>query len=1087
MLAVVLLAGLDLKGFSGDHLGVLPASDEAARAMARFSIPKGFQIELVAAEPLLANPVAFCIDDQGRFYVAETFRIRDAVPDNRWHMDWLVDDLASRTVEDRVRMYRKFLGDKVDEWSVYPERVRRVVDTDGDGVADASTVFADNFRRPEDGIAAGVLAREGDVWFTCVPDLWRLRDGNDDGVADEQQSLHTGFGVRVAFFGHDLHGLTFGPDGKLYFSVGDRGLNVPMPEGRLAAIECGSVLRCHPDGSDLEIYATGLRNPQELAFDEFGNLFTCDNNSDSGDRARIVYVVEGGDSGWRMPYQYLQSPVPRGPWNEEKLWQPYCAGQAAFIVPPIANLTDGPSGLAYNPGVGLPSEYDRNFFIADFRGGSAISGIRRFRLEPSGAGFKMALGATFVWKIVATDVEFGYDGAMYLLDWVEGWTKTGKGRIYRVFHPDERAKGAPVAGLMAGGFDRYSPSELEQLLAHEDMRVRQRAQFALAKRAGGSDVLERVAKESAHRLARLHGIWGLGQIGRSQPDKLSPLTELLSDPEEEVRAQAARTLGDAGYAPAAHALMGCLKDESLRVRMLSAIALGKLHKPEATPALLEMLEENNDRDPYVRHAGVMGLVGSNDRARVQQAAQPSRPQPVRLAALLAMRRWRTAELSTFFAADGFSPALAEEAGRAVYDLPIEEAMPALAGLAGRSGLTNPLARRVIAANWRLGNEENASVAGIAADDTGDADIRLAALVALGDWNDPPVLDPVIGVYRPFGERSGEFGKTNFDRIAAIVIGAKDRPIRERAIELAGRYQTGAVLPELAAVFRDKEESARTRTLALNALAQIGHADLHELVREGLDDSQAAVRGEARRLLTQRDPKAAVPVLVRALETGEIAEKQQALESLALLESESSDEILANWLDQLAAGQVPAEIRLDIRLAAGKRSTPEIQERLSKYEGSLASAQPVEKHRDALAGGNAERGGKIFHEKAELACTKCHKMDGIGGDVGPDLSKIGGVKNREYLLEAIVDPNRTIAEGFDTVVLQFANGRVLTGVLREQTAEDLVLYDSENRKFTVRKEDVEEQQRGQSAMPDDAVGKMTEAELRDLIEFLATRK
>jgi quinoprotein glucose dehydrogenase len=288
-------------------------------------------------------------------------------------MYWLDDDLASRTVADRLALYKKHLGKKFANYSVHHDRVRLLEDTAGKGRADKATVFADGFNRPLDGIGSGVIARGGKVWYTCIPDLWLLQDTRGTGKADVKKSLQHGYGVHVSFIGHDLHGLRFGPDGKLYFSIGDRGLHVETEGRTVSCPDTGAVLRCEPDGSQLEIVATGLRNPQELAFDKHGDLFTGDNNADSGDQARWVYVVEGGDSGWRIGYQYLRSPVALGPWNSEKLWHlPAVAelpgrfnkGDAAYVVPPLAHIAAGPSGVTYNPGVTLvPDRYKDHFFL----------------------------------------------------------------------------------------------------------------------------------------------------------------------------------------------------------------------------------------------------------------------------------------------------------------------------------------------------------------------------------------------------------------------------------------------------------------------------------------------------------------------------------------------------------------------------------------------------------------------------------------------------------------------------------------------------------------------------------------------------
>ena len=381
---------------------VAAASNEGQLAIKRFEVPPGLKVDLWAAEPLLANPVAFTFDERGRAYVCESFRIKAGVQDIRNNMDWLDEELASRSVDDRLAEMTRHLGNRMAKYSEASERVRRVEDRDGDGRADHATVFAQGFNTPLDGIGSGVLARKGNVWYANIPNFWLLRDTNNDGVADFRKSLHYGYGVRFGFYGHDLHGVHFGPDGKLYFSIGDRGSNIKLAEGRhVGDPDSGSVFRCNPDGSELELFAFGLRNPQDLVFDQYGNLFTGDNNSDSGDQARWVYVVEGGDSGWRVGYQFMENPYSRGPFNAEKLWQPHFEGQAAYLVPPITNIASGPSGVAYFPGTGLPDRFKEHFFLVDFRGAGANSGIHTFTLRPKGASFELVAPERFVWGVIS--------------------------------------------------------------------------------------------------------------------------------------------------------------------------------------------------------------------------------------------------------------------------------------------------------------------------------------------------------------------------------------------------------------------------------------------------------------------------------------------------------------------------------------------------------------------------------------------------------------------------------------------------------------------------------------------------------------
>jgi quinoprotein glucose dehydrogenase len=1089
---------------------VAPASDEPLRALKRIRVPAGLKVELWAAEPLLANPVCFAFDEKGRVYVAETFRLHAGVTDNRNNMYWLNDDLASRTVADRLAMYKKHLGKKLAGYGVAHDRVRLLEDTAGKGRADKSTVFADGFNRPEDGIGSGVLARGGKVWYACIPDLWLLKDTDGDGKADVKKSLHSGYGVHVSFIGHDLHGLRFGPDGKLYFSVGDRGLHV-VTEGRTVSCpDAGAVLRCEPDGSQLEIVATGLRNPQELAFDQYGNLFTGDNNADSGDQARWVHVVEGGDSGWRIGYQYLRAPVALGPWNSERLWHlpagegspgPFNKGEAAYVVPPLAHIAAGPSGLAYNPGVTLlPDRYRDHFFLCDFRGGSGGSGVHAFTLKPRGASFELVGREQFVWSVLVTDCDFGPDGGFYVLDWVEGWGLTGKGRIYKVLDP-ARAKDPKVAEvkrLLAEGMAKRPEDELARLLGHADQRVRQEAQFALAARQGGGKTLLRVAREGKDRLARLHALWGLGQRALKTDLPASAVEPFLKDADAEVRAQAARVLGwrrvvpaegksnaiHQAWARAGAALAPLLEDESPRVRFFAALALRHTNNPQTRTAVLNMLRANGDGDPYLRHAGVMAMTGCFDRDAVRSAGRDESPA-VRLAALLTLRRWRSPEVAQFL--NDADPRLVLEAARAINDVPIDAATSQLAGLLPRRGLADPVLWRALNANFRLGKAAGAeALARFAARSDAPAGLRVGALKMLDTWARPSGRDPVTGLWRPLQPRpAAEAAAALRPALGGILAGSEK--VRAEGVRVAARLGIKEVGPALLELVLDKQQPPEVRVETLKALQALNDSRLRRATEAALKDADPRVRAQGRRIYAHMEPAQAVEMLAAVLRGGTTVERQAALDVLGGLKQPGVDRLLADWLDRLLRGDVPPEIRLDLLEAAGRRTAKAVKDGLARYEGARPKGDKLAAHREALFGGDAEAGRRVFFYKSEVSCLRCHRVHGEGGDVGPELAGIGAREKRDYLLEAIVDPNKQIAKGYETVVLTLASGQIKTGILKSEDAREVRLMTAEGALVTVPKGEIERRTRGPSAMPEDLTRHLTQRELRDLVEFLASLK
>ncbi len=1066
---------------------IAAASDEGLKALKRFRMPKELTASLWAAEPMLANPVCFCFDDHGRCYVAETFRLNKGVTDDRRHMKWLDDDLACRTVADRIALYRKWLKGTFSSYEREHDRIRLLVDTHGTGAADRAMVFADGFHHAEQGIGAGLLARQGNVYYACIPDLWLLRDTKGTGRADERRVLSTGYGVHVSFLGHDAHGLRMGPDGRLYFSIGDRGLNVKTPQGvNLFNPDSGAVLRCDLDGSNLELYATGLRNPQRLAFDAFGSLFTVDNNSDSGDKARLVYVVEGGDSGWRIGYQYGSGMGERGPFNAEKIWHLPHQGQPAYMVPPLAHLADGPSGLCYNYGaVALPERYDGHFFLADFRGTSGGSGIRSFAVKPKGAAFEMTDQHQFIWSVLATDCEFGPDGAFYLSDWTEGWELTGKGRIYRFLDPAaaKRPAVAEVKRLLADGFTCYTPKVLAGLLSHPDMRIRLEAQFALAGR-GCTEELAAAARQVTQRFARLHGIWGLGQIGRKNPAAYDFVASLTSDSDAAVRRAAAQVLGDGRVHSAESRLIALLADPDAHVQFAAAVALGRIASRACVQPVLQLLRANGDRDPYLRHAAVMALAGCNDRQALVAAAKDD-SRSVRLGVLLALRRLGDGEVAGFL--NDPDSDLRAEAARAIHDVRSPKSLPALAKCLGKPKEPESVLYRALNAHFRMGGAENASaVAAFAASPAAPEKLRVEALKDLAEWGKPSRRDHVTGLTQDLGTRDASLaGKALKPNLDGIFTGPDK--VREEAARVAaalGVKEFGRALRELAA---DPRRPAAARVEALRALSALADPQLDAARDLALRDPDARVRTAGRRLLAQARPADALAVLKKALSEEDVQGQQGAYAVLAEIADAAVDTLLAADLDRLLKGEIRAEVRLDLLEAAAKRSAEAVTERLARYQESRPKADHLAKYREALTGGDAEAGKRIFATRAELSCVRCHKLNGEGGEVGPDLTGVGSRQNREYLLESIVEPNRQITKGFETVVVTLNSGKTVVGVLKGEDAKELRLITAEGVPVTIPKDQIDERQTGKSAMPDDLIRHLSKSDLRDLVEFLASLK
>jgi HEAT repeat protein len=363
------------------------------------------------------------------------------------------------------------------------------------------------------------------------------------------------------------------------------------------------------------------------------------------------------------------------------------------------------------------------------------------------------------------------------------------------------------------------PEELQALLRHEDMRVRLAAQFELARRDASAPLLA-AARQTEHQLARLHGIWGLGQVIRSGNDEpAGSLFALLDDADPEVRAQAARVLGETGYEPAVDKLITLLGDEP-RVQLYAAEAVGKLEDARAFTPLVELLAALDLADAHLRHAATYALSRLGDETALTDLAQhPSRT--IRLSAVVALRRLHAQGVAIFL--EDRDPLVVMEAARAIHDdESISAVLPALARLLTPGlGAEEALLRRAINANLRIGDEASAGrLAAYAADSQSPSAFRAIALQALAAWPMPPVLDRVEGRYRMVSPHQPDAARTALAPALTDLLDGGPQEVRIAAADAVRKLKPADAEQTVYAMAVDTDNPAPVRQAALRAMASL---------------------------------------------------------------------------------------------------------------------------------------------------------------------------------------------------------------------------------------------------------------------------
>lgn len=1091
--------------------------DEIAKTIMEslaIELAPGLTIDLWASDSLAPDPVALSVDNQGRIYLTRTNRQKNSEFDIRGFRHWMTPSIALQSVEDR----RAFLhstfapekskenewlpdlnGDGSHDWrdlAVEKEEVWRLTDTDGNGRADISERILEDFHEEITDVAGGLLIRDEDVFVGVGPDLWRLWDTNGDGVLDKKVSISHGYAVHIGFSGHGMSGIIEGPDGKIYWGIGDIGANITTSDGRQFKYpNQGIIVRSNPDGSDFEVFAAGLRNTHEFVFDEYGNVISSDNDGDHpGESERLVHIIEGHDAGWRANWQYGKYTDPKNNtykvWMDEELYKPRWEGQAAYIIPPIVNYHNGPTGMAYNPGTALGSEWKNTFFLVEFVGNPSRSHIWSFRLEPEGASFRLKDEKDVISGILPTGIRFGPDGALYVADWVNGWGTKNYGRVWKIdVAPDKNdlaKQRAETQRLMALDYKSQSIDALYDLLFYDDMRIRQKAQFELATRGRqGREAFLKAIQQTDNQLARIHGIWGMGQLMRGNEDYGNDLLGLLDDSDPEIIAQAAKVLGDERFEKAGDALIPLLQHENPRVKFFAAQGLGRIAYAPAIEPLLRMIDENRDRDVYLRHAGVLAL---SRIGFVQPIAElvdhPSRS--LRIAAVLVLRRLSSDQVALFLKDE--DEYIVTEAARAINDdWSIEAALPALAETLNDPRFTSePLLRRAINACLRVGGtKELETLVAYAQREDAPAEMRAEALATLATWPDPSVTDRVDGRYRGEIKRDPAEVIAKVSEPAGALLKSKEEEVAIATAKMISELGIQGYESELLALLQ-RHASAPMRVAALQALHKLKYQGLEDAVRRAMEDRDGSVRTAALGLLNDVDMSVQnLEAVARAVfRQGTLREQQELLRVLGAMDVSKSGAVLEPLVERAVNKQLSPGVTLDLLEAVDSTGSQQLITRAAPLRSTATTG--VAAFSETLFGGDARRGRMIFLRHETAQCARCHTVGAPGAEVGPPLMGIGEKLTREQLLEALIEPSARIAPGYGMVTLTLTDGHTVSGTLMEERADQLILKTSDAEPLVVAKSRISKRENLPSSMP--PMGTLlSRREIRDVIEFLSSMR
>ncbi len=1050
----------------------------------------GWKMEMIAEAPEVLHPSVICSAPDGRIFVAEDpmdIRVPVATPQGR------------------------------------------IICIHSDG---RKTVFAENLHA-----VFGMQYLEGRLFVLHNPFFTVFQD--DNGVGKDREDLLKNTNPNpwaLDWNDHVPANFKLAMDGFFYLAVGDKGIfGAVGRDGRRIDLQGGGILRLRPDGTEMEVYSTGVRNILDVGVNSEDAVFTYDNTDEHDWMGRLTHMVEGGFYGY--PHDF----VPRQP---HTLWMMHDFGGGAA------------TGVFANTEDGLPDSYKENLFLADF----GKRQILRVVTEEEGATYRVVHSEELFLdpppEFRPVGIAQSADGKSILIcDWAHRDTKEDVkvGRVWKLTSTGlDSSKPKPnwfVATAM-GKPCLATDVQLGNALNHSSKNVRLCAQRELVRRKSHPIVANILNDSSSSGQALMHAIWAADAMDHGVTHRQA-IKALLESKHASVRQHAIRQLGTRRVGSLASAVEPLLTDPRQKVQFEAATALGRMGQQSSIDPLMSKFDE---KDSFTRFATFTALnrIGHNQPATWSKIASVLNHKDSRFreGAFLALREtsdialagvlrecatnesWTTeAQLSAFRLLTGMLrkyPAWNGEWGAyhpALAPRPIKtenwEGTMVISGFL-KSQITNPsedLRLAAVEGTRVIGGESGARQLEAAFSLESVPKVKqaiLRALVDLKDSNSDTLFARVlteqteseileIAVQGVAATRGKQGTESLLRRLSAgLPLNAELQGIR-----VLGELHLAEALPFLHGKVLSPTAADSIRIAALKAVGEIPGEPSAIVARTLLDHPSVAIRKAAITALGNlRDQVSTLAILkqlgkegtetvvyeallrladVRALDAylkGLASANPSVRDSTRKAMESIKGKVLEN-LQQRGSGLEPGvlvELRKIYEKDEQALKSPIFVEQVKVLEPTDFEAYALANKGDPLAG------QRFFWDEAGVACLKCHQVAGLGGMVGPDLTLIGVQFPKAVLIEHILYPSRVVREGYQAYSIELKGGESVSGLVKGEDAKTITVLDSSGKMVTIPKEEVLTRSKsGLSLMPEGLHVGLTLKQFTDLIAFLESRR